>query len=138
MAWTYDSRVAEGGEMVQEDSDERACVHARVPSRVAGLARVRDRAHVRVNEKVRAARTCDSGVGEARRHEGCRCCESGVPRVRSSCGMWTSRNFVIQTCHVIMVGGVRRSYHIPRAYNLCLLYVSCCTYIVYPDTYASY
>ena len=27
-------------------------------------------------------------------------------RVRSSCGMWTWRNFVIQTCHVIMVGGV--------------------------------
>ena len=58
----------------------RVCVHACLcASWVAGSARVRDHAHVRVNEKVRAAWTCDSGVGEARRREGCRCCESGVP-----------------------------------------------------------
>ena len=64
--------------------------------------------------------------------------QAALMRVHSSCGVWAWRNFVIQTCHVIMVGGIRRSYHIPQAYNLCLLYVSCCSLIVYPDNCASY
>ena len=140
-AWMYDSGVAKGGEMVWEDSDERACVHARVPVGWRGqqgcMLVCQLGGGVSKGARPRPCQSEREGVsGTDMRQRGWR--GKTVWRVCSSCGMWTWRNFVIQTCHVIMVGGVRRSYHIPRAYNLCLLYVSCCTYIVYPDTCASY